>query len=486
MRKTTLLKSMLLLCALIVGSGSVWADTVVSFSVSDYAASNSWVNGTAYSNITINSDLTATCVTGGNNGKYYSSDYSWRHYEGNSGAITITATSGTLKSITFTYGKGYNGVLRYGGKDIPSTIKCLDVMGQTSATFNVGHSSGENKGNVSITEITIIYGDTPALPFEFDGGIADIENTSGLMQSGLGSDYGSSPKLKFDTQGDYLILRIDNAALPDKLSFDIKGYGISGTYAFTVQWSANGSDYTDLATYSTIDGSKASKEIDISSCIGLKYIKWIYTTKASGNVALGNISVSQQTEAISTASGKNYATYVTTKALDFSSVSGAIKAYVAASEAAGANITFTGKDAVPAGTPLLIKTTTPGATVNVPVAASTPGSVGTNYLVAGDGSNVTYDAGASHFYYILTNGQFKAANNSPVAVGKAYLSLPSAALANELTVNFEDGDGDVTGIKNLTPALSQGEGVAYNLAGQRVNASHKGLVIVNGKKYLNK
>jgi hypothetical protein len=45
---------------------------------------------------------------------------------------------------------------------------------------------------------------------------------------------------------------------------------------------------------------------------------------------------------------------------------------------------------------------------------------------------------------------------------------------------------DPTGIKNLTPSLSQGEGVAYNLRGQKVDASYKGIVIVNGKKYLRK
>ena len=45
---------------------------------------------------------------------------------------------------------------------------------------------------------------------------------------------------------------------------------------------------------------------------------------------------------------------------------------------------------------------------------------------------------------------------------------------------------DPTGIKNLTPSLSQGEGAAYNLRGQKVDANYKGLVIVNGKKYLRK
>ena len=38
------------------------------------------------------------------------------------------------------------------------------------------------------------------------------------------------------------------------------------------------------------------------------------------------------------------------------------------------------------------------------------------------------------------------------------------------------------GINNLTPTLSQGEGVIFNLQGQRINGLQKGLNIVDGKK----
>ncbi len=44
------------------------------------------------------------------------------------------------------------------------------------------------------------------------------------------------------------------------------------------------------------------------------------------------------------------------------------------------------------------------------------------------------------------------------------------------------GMGTSTGIDNLTPTLSQGEGVIYNLQGQRTNGLQKGLNIVDGKK----
>ena len=55
----------------------------------------------------------------------------------------------------------------------------------------------------------------------------------------------------------------------------------------------------------------------------------------------------------------------------------------------------------------------------------------------------------------------------------------------KLPINFRsiesDGDG-TTSIKNLSPALSEGEGEWYTLQGQRVAKPGKGLYIRNGKK----
>ena len=48
----------------------------------------------------------------------------------------------------------------------------------------------------------------------------------------------------------------------------------------------------------------------------------------------------------------------------------------------------------------------------------------------------------------------------------------------------ENETEEETAIKSLTPAISEGEGEAYNLAGQRVSKLQKGINIVNGKKVL--
>lgn len=90
MKHKFLLKTMLLLCTLMVGSVSVWAESV-TFTFSSLASANSWENGVAYTSVVI-SPITLNAVGGGNNGKYYTSDNSWRMYKG--GTVSITAAAG--------------------------------------------------------------------------------------------------------------------------------------------------------------------------------------------------------------------------------------------------------------------------------------------------------------------------------------------------------------------------------------------------------
>ena len=65
------------------------------FNFAELAEANSWVSGTAYTPVVVNGTTLSTS-SGGNNAKYYSSDDSWRMYNG--GSLTITPPSG--KSIS--------------------------------------------------------------------------------------------------------------------------------------------------------------------------------------------------------------------------------------------------------------------------------------------------------------------------------------------------------------------------------------------------
>ena len=130
--------------------------------------------------------------------------------------------------------------------------------------------------------------DYATLPFEFNGGKADIEGTDGLTAEGLGTDYNANTnpttKLKFDGTGDWMILHFNEA--PGTLTFDIKGNGFSGG-TFTVQTSEDGETYEDLAAYTELGDVDTKTFAELGE--NVRYIKWIYTEKASGNVGLGNI-----------------------------------------------------------------------------------------------------------------------------------------------------------------------------------------------------
>jgi hypothetical protein len=150
--------------------------------------------------------------------------------------------------------------------------------------------------------------DFATLPFTFDGGRAAAESTTGLRPANLGKDYNSSPKLQFNNPNvngnitmSSLVLKINE--VPGTLVYDIKANPSSGTWTgvFKVQSSADGLTWVDQVTYnnnnSNCEHLGNSKQTD--SIVDLpnatRYIRWIYTTKSNGNVALGNIILSKPT-----------------------------------------------------------------------------------------------------------------------------------------------------------------------------------------------
>ena len=155
--------------------------------------------------------------------------------------------------------------------------------------YALDDSSNDYESELITVTQTAYDSGVASLLFAFDGGRDDVAGTSGLMQSGLGTDYSSSPKLKFDDTGDYLVLQFDSQAA--SVSFDIKTNSFSGG-TFKVQESADGINYSDLATYN--DEITTTRTENLTPAATTRYIKWIYTLKSSGNIALGNISVEKE------------------------------------------------------------------------------------------------------------------------------------------------------------------------------------------------
>lgn len=77
------------------------------------------------------------------------------------------------------------------------------------------------------------------------------------------------------------------------------------------------------------------------------------------------------------------------------------------------------------------------------------------------------------------NASIVKANGTKISPFRAYFTgIPEGASAK---LNFDDEE--TTGITNVNAAESNDD-TLYNLAGQKVNAAYKGIVIKNGKKYL--
>lgn len=174
--------------------------------------------------------------------------------------------------------------------------------------------------------------------------------------------------------------------------------------------------------------------------------------------------------------GKEYTTYVTSKALDFNGLE--LKAYVATTATASA-VTMEPVTTVPANTPLVLKKGS-AASYDVPVIASADAPA-TNNLRASDG--VSSIGGDGIYDYILSNGKFYHASAGVLPAGKCYLHLDAAPSgARELSLSFEDEE--VTGIRSIDNGKMTIDNAVYDLSGRRVAQPTKGLYIVNGKKVI--
>ena len=143
-----------------------------SVSMADYAAANSWANGTRYGEVVISEGFTVT-ATGTpvgdydlNTGKYYTSGTTWRIYQTENATLTITANEGlTIVAVKVSYAVKNTGCLTLNGENIDTDT--LVAVNATTISFGVGNTSTATNGQAQITAIEVIYtgsasGETPA------------------------------------------------------------------------------------------------------------------------------------------------------------------------------------------------------------------------------------------------------------------------------------------------------------------------------------
>ena len=173
------------------------------------------------------------------------------------------------------------------------------------------------------------------------------------------------------------------------------------------------------------------------------------------------------------------ALFSATRAIDFS-LTPEVEAYVVT--AVNGNYTeLAPVTAVPAGTGVLVKANAGNYSLNaVPEAAA----VAKNLLVA---TAEEYTVAASDVNKVWTLGTdtkknvpcFVSVEGTVVPAGSAYLAAEA-----EVPYIYLDKASGISGI-NAAAGLDT-KAPMYNLAGQKVNASYKGIIIQNGKKFNNK
>lgn len=94
------------------------------------------------------------------------------------------------------------------------------------------------------------------------------------------------------------------------------------------------------------------------------------------------------------------------------------------------------------------------------------------------------------YCYALSGDTFKKYTGASLAPNKAYFEttkdLDTTAGARGFIITFDDGETTTIESLNVEHGTVNVDAPMYNLAGQKVSKSYKGIVIVNGKKYVNR
>lgn len=183
-----------------------------------------------------------------------------------------------------------------------------------------------------------------------------------------------------------------------------------------------------------------------------------------------------------TTAASGFATYAADYDVKYSALG--LTAYTIALDEANNKVSYNRFDGVvPAGKAVLVQ-----GTVSTPYALTPAEGAAdetfTTDLKASDGTVTAADDKIYAFGTLNGKSGFKLVNNGiKIPAKKGYLQLTGTTAAKPTFFAF---DGIGTGISHIEADAALENAAMYNLAGQRVDKSYKGVVIVNGKKMLRK
>lgn len=245
------------------------------------------------------------------------------------------------------------------------------------------------------------------------------------------------------------------------------GYTVAIEYTSGEGITLSAGDKTVTGTKDSSISLKTTSDIPFTIKTGSKYAV-VKTIRVVPNSA-------PKTETLTTSAG-GYATYSADYAVNYSELG--LTAYTLTVDETNKTVTakaFTG--VVPAGGAVLVKGDASKAYTLTPATTEGDATFATD-LVTG----ATTADGTQYGFTSVGGAAFKPVKaGEAIPAKKCYIVLNGSSAA-KYAINF---DGEATGIHTIE-APSAANGAIYNLAGQRVDKAYKGIVIVNGKKYLNK
>lgn len=183
-----------------------------------------------------------------------------------------------------------------------------------------------------------------------------------------------------------------------------------------------------------------------------------------------------------TTAASGFATYAADYDVNYSALG--LTTYTIALDEANNKVSYNRfEGVVPAGKAVLVQGTASTPYELTPAEGAADATFSTD-LKASDGTVTAADNKIYAFGTLNGKSGFKLVNNGiKIPAKKGYLQLTGTTAAKPTFFAF---DGIGTGISHIEADAALENAAMYNLAGQRVDKSYKGVVIVNGKKMLRK
>jgi len=211
--------------------------------------------------------------------------------KGSAQASSFTGQTVSGAKTTVTYESSNPSVATV---DASTGAVTLVEVGETKITATAVATADYSSATASYD---IIYSDKDyvSLPWDFDGGIkSDLMAQVGVTGSGLGDDYAESNapyRIKFDTTGDYVIVKTDSSI--GVLTIGLKMLGGANSSSFTVFESADGENYNELQQLSWTGAKNDTKEVSTTESFdsASRYVKFSFVK--GSNVGVGSISITK-------------------------------------------------------------------------------------------------------------------------------------------------------------------------------------------------